>query len=145
YGIEQPRVALLNIGEEEIKGSDTIKQAALLLQQSPLNYIGFVEGDGTFLSDVHVVVCDGFVGNVALKTGEGVAKLVHQFMKEEFTRNLLTKAAAIAAMPALKALGKRMDPRHDNGASFAGLNGVVIKSHGSADAVSFAKASGVAL
>jgi len=145
YGIEQPRVALLNIGEEEIKGSDTIKQAALLLQQSPLNYIGFVEGDGIFLSDVDVVVCDGFVGNVALKTGEGVAKLVYQFMKEEFTRNLLTKAAAIAAMPALKALGKRMDPRHYNGASFAGLNGIVIKSHGSADAVSFANAIGVAL
>jgi len=145
YGIEQPRVALLNIGEEEIKGSDTIKQAALLLQQSPLNYIGFVEGDGIFLSDVDVVVCDGFVGNVALKTGEGVAKLVYQFMKEEFTRNLLTKAAAIAAMPALKALGRRMDPRHYNGASFAGLNGIVIKSHGSADAVSFANAIGVAL
>lgn len=145
YGIEQPRVALLNIGEEEIKGSDTIKQAALLLQQSSLNYIGFVEGDGIFLSDVDVVVCDGFVGNVALKTGEGVAKLVYQFMKEEFTRNLLTKAAAIAAMPALKALGKRMDPRHYNGASFAGLNGIVIKSHGSADAVSFANAIGVAL
>ena len=92
-----------------------------------------------------VVVTDGFTGNVALKTGEGVAKLVYQFMKEEFTRNLLTKAAAIAAMPALKALGKRMDPRHYNGASFAGLNGIVIKSHGSADAISFANAIGVAL
>jgi len=145
YGIERPKVALLNIGEEEIKGNDTIKLAASLLQQMDLNYIGFVEGDGIFLRDVDVVVCDGFVGNVALKTGEGVAKLVHQFMKEEFTRNVFTKAAAVAAMPALKALGRRMDPRNYNGANFAGLNGIVIKSHGSADAQAFAHAVGVAV
>ncbi|HEY0915753.1 MAG TPA: phosphate acyltransferase PlsX [Solimonas sp.] len=145
YGIPRPKVALLNIGEEEIKGNDTIKLAASLLQQSSLNYIGFVEGDGIFLRDVDVVVCDGFVGNVALKTGEGVAKLVHQFMKEEFTRNVFTKAAAVAAMPALKALGRRMDPRNYNGASFAGLTGIVIKSHGSADALAFAHAIGVAI
>lgn len=145
YGIERPKVALLNIGEEEIKGNDTIKLAASILQQSSLNYIGFVEGDGIFLDDVDVVVCDGFVGNVALKTGEGVAKLIHQFMKEEFTRNIFTKAAAVAAMPALKALGKRIDPRNYNGASFAGLTGIVVKSHGSADEVAFAHAIGVAL
>lgn len=145
HGIERPSVALLNIGEEEIKGNDVIRQAAVLLQASSLNYIGFVEGDGIFLKDVDVVVCDGFVGNVALKTGEGVAKMIHQFMREEFTRSPFTKLAAVAAMPALKALGKRIDPRHYNGASFAGLNGVVIKSHGSADALAFANAIRVAM
>lgn len=144
YGIEKPSVALLNIGEEEIKGNEVIKQAAQLLQASTLNYTGFVEGDGIFLKDVDVVVCDGFAGNIALKTGEGVAKLIRHFMQEEFTRSLLTRAAALAAMPALKALGKRMDPRNYNGASFVGLNGIVIKSHGSADAHAFANAIAVA-
>jgi phosphate acyltransferase len=133
-GIERPRVALLNIGEEEIKGNDVIKQAAQLLAASKLNYIGFVEGDGVFLRDIDVVVCDGFAGNIALKTGEGVARLIYHFIKEEFTRSLFTKLAAVMAMPALKALGGRMDPRNYNGASLAGLNGIVIKSHGSADA-----------
>jgi glycerol-3-phosphate acyltransferase PlsX len=145
YGIERPKVALLNIGEEEIKGNDVIKAAAAMLAKSGLNYIGFIEGDGIFLNDVDVVVCDGFVGNIALKTGEGVAKMMRQFMQEEFTRNIFTKAAAAMAMPALKALGKRMDPRHYNGASFAGLNGIVIKSHGSADAIAFANAIRVAV
>lgn len=145
YGIEKPKVALLNIGEEEIKGNEVIKAAAALLQQSSLNYIGFIEGNGIFLNDVDVVVCDGFVGNIALKTGEGVAKMMKQFMQEEFTRNIFTKTAAAMAMPALKALGKRMDPRHYNGASFAGLNGIVIKSHGSADAIAFANAIRVAV
>ena len=145
HGIERPTVALLNIGEEEIKGNDVIKQAAGMLATSGLNYIGFVEGDGIFLKDVDVVVCDGFVGNIALKTGEGVAKMMKQFMQEEFTRSVFTKAAAAMAMPALKALGKRMDPRHYNGASFAGLNGIVIKSHGSADALAFANAIQVAV
>ena len=145
YGIERPRVALLNIGEEEIKGNETIKQAAALISASNLNYIGFVEGDGIFLSDVDVVVCDGFVGNIALKTGEGVAKMMKQFMQEEFTRNIFTKTAAAMAMPALKALGRRMDVRHYNGASFAGLNGIVIKSHGSADALALANAIRVAV
>ncbi|MGH8506593.1 MAG: phosphate acyltransferase PlsX [Stenotrophobium sp.] len=145
YGIERPRVALLNIGEEEIKGNDTIKHAASLIAASNLNYIGFVEGDGIFLSDVDVVVCDGFVGNIALKTGEGVAKMMKQFMQEEFTRSVFTKMAAAMALPALKALGRRMDPRHYNGASFAGLNGIVIKSHGSADAIALANAIRVAV
>jgi glycerol-3-phosphate acyltransferase PlsX len=144
-GIDRPRVALLNIGAEEIKGNETIKRAAALLQASTLNYVGFVEGDGVFLSDVDVVVCDGFVGNVALKTGEGVAKLIRQFMREEFERNLITRAGAAAAMPALKALSRRIDPRNYNGASFLGLNGTVIKSHGSADAHSFSNALQVAL
>jgi len=145
YGIERPKVALLNIGAEEIKGNETIKAAAELLRQSKLNYIGFVEGDGIFLSDVDVVVCDGFAGNVALKTGEGVAKMIYQFMREEFTRNALHKLTALLARPALKSLGQRMDPRNYNGASFAGLNGIVVKSHGSADAIAFANAIRVAL
>lgn len=144
-GIERPKVALLNIGEEEIKGNEVIKQAAQLLSASPLNYIGFVEGDGVFLRDIDVVVCDGFTGNIALKTGEGVARLIYHFIKEEFTRSLFTKMAAVMAMPALKALGGRMDPRNYNGASFAGLNGIVIKSHGSADAQAFATAIRVAM
>jgi glycerol-3-phosphate acyltransferase PlsX len=145
YGIEKPKVALLNIGEEEIKGNEVIKKAAALLQQSPLNYIGFIEGNGVFLNDVDVVVCDGFVGNIALKTGEGVAKMIKQFMQEAFTQSIWTKLAAVLAMPALKALIKRTDPRHYNGASFAGLNGIVIKSHGSADAIAFANAIRVAI
>jgi glycerol-3-phosphate acyltransferase PlsX len=144
-GIERPEVGLLNIGEEEIKGNEVIKQAAALLQASALNYVGFVEGDGVFLRDIDVVVCDGFTGNVALKTGEGVAKMIYHFIKEEFTRSIFTKMAALMAMPALKALGGRMDPRNYNGASFVGLNGIVIKSHGSADAQAFASAIHVAL
>lgn len=139
-GETRPRVALLNIGSEEIKGNDVIKGAAALLQASRLNYIGFVEGDGIFLSDVDLVVCDGFVGNVALKTGEGVAKMIRQFLKEEFTASFLHKMAALAAMPALKALGRRIDPRHYNGATLLGLNGTVVKSHGSADEIGFANA-----
>jgi phosphate acyltransferase len=144
-GIERPRVALLNIGEEEIKGNEKIKEAARLLAASKLNYIGFVEGNDIYLGDVDVVVSDGFVGNVALKTSEGLAKLIGQFLKEEFSRNLLTRASALAAMPVLKSFKDRVDPRHYNGASLLGLNGIAIKSHGSADAVSFASAIRVAL
>ena len=145
YGIERPKVGLLNIGEEEIKGNEVIKQAATLLQASTLNYIGFVEGDDVFLTDVDVVVCDGFTGNVALKTSEGVARLIVQFMKDEFAANWLHRLAAVAAFPALSNLKKRMDPRRYNGASFVGLNGTVVKSHGSADALAFACAIEVAL
>ncbi len=145
HGIARPRVALLNIGEEEIKGNEIIKQTAQLLQASQLNYAGFVEGDGVFLRDFDVVVCDGFTGNIALKTGEGVAKLIYHYIKQEFTRSVFTRLAALAAMPALKALGKRMDPRNYNGASFVGLNGIVIKSHGSADATAFTSAIRVAV
>jgi glycerol-3-phosphate acyltransferase PlsX len=144
-GVERPRVALLNIGQEEIKGNDTIRQAAALLSASSLDYVGFIEGDGVFLRPVDVVVCDGFVGNVALKVGEGVAKLVGHFMREEFTRSLLTKAIAVVARGVLRALTRRMDPRRYNGASLLGLNGIVIKSHGSADALAFANAIKVAL
>lgn len=143
--IESPRVALLNIGEEEIKGNETIKAAAALLHASPLNYIGFVEGDGIFHADVDLVVTDGFVGNVALKTGEGVAKLVSHFLREAFTANALTRLMALAVKPILRRFADRVDPRLHNGASFVGLNGIVIKSHGGADELAFANAIAVGI
>lgn len=139
-----PRVGLLNIGQEAIKGSDQIKEAGRLLEQSNLNYVGFVEGDDIFCGDVDVVVCDGFVGNISLKTGEGVAHMVTHFIRREFKRNLLTRFAAMFALPVLNALKKRIDPRRYNGASLLGLQGIVIKSHGSADVVSFGNAIRIA-
>ncbi|WP_096366336.1 phosphate acyltransferase PlsX [Thiohalobacter sp. COW1] len=144
-GIEAPRVGLLNIGEEEIKGNDQVKEAARLLHDSSLNYIGFVEGDAVYTGDVDVVVCDGFIGNVALKTSEGVAKMIAQFMREEFKRNPLTRLAGLVALPVLRAFRRRVDPRNYNGASLLGLRGIVIKSHGSADAQAFAHAIEVAV
>ncbi|VAX07561.1 Phosphate:acyl-ACP acyltransferase PlsX (EC 2.3.1.n2) [hydrothermal vent metagenome] len=139
-GNEQPTVGLLNIGEEAIKGNEQVKQAAALLADSNLNYIGYVEGDGIYQGDADVVVCDGFVGNVMLKTTEGVAKMISHYMKQEFKRNPLTMLSGLIALPVLRALRKRIDPREYNGASFLGLQGIVIKSHGSADAHSFANA-----
>ena len=144
-GIPRPRVGLLNIGEEDIKGNEQVKDAARLLAASDLNYIGFVEGDGIYLDEVDVVVCDGFVGNVALKSSEGVAKLVRHFMTQEFKRNLLTRLAGLIALPVLRAFSRRIDPRRYNGASLLGLQGIVIKSHGGADALAFANAIQVAM
>jgi glycerol-3-phosphate acyltransferase PlsX len=143
-GIESPRVGLLNIGEEEIKGNDQVKQAAHLLANCPLNYIGFVEGDNIYTGGVDVVVCDGFIGNVALKSSEGVARMIGHFMRQEFTRNVFTKLAGLIALPVLKAFKRRIDPRRYNGASLLGLRGIVIKSHGGADALAFANAIEVA-
>jgi len=140
-----PTIGLLNIGEEDIKGDETVKSASKLLAGSNLNYVGFVEGDDIYKGKVDVVVCDGFVGNVALKTTEGVAKMISHFMKEEFMRNPFTKIAGLLAKPVLKALKKRIDPREYNGATFLGLQGVVVKSHGGADAFSFANAIRVAV
>ncbi|ACL72993.1 phosphate acyltransferase PlsX [Thioalkalivibrio sulfidiphilus] len=139
-----PKVGLLNIGQEEIKGSDQIKEAARLLEASNLNYIGFVEGDDIFCGDVDVVVCDGFVGNVSLKTSEGVARMVSHFIRAEFKRNLFSRFAALFAMPVLGNFKKRIDPRLYNGASLLGLQGIVIKSHGGADAFSFENAIRIA-
>lgn len=144
-GIVRPRVGLLNIGAEEIKGNEQVKNAAALLSASELNYIGFVEGDGIFLEDVDVVVCDGFVGNVALKCSEGVAKLARHFMALEFKRNLFTRLAGLIALPVLRSFGSRIDPRRYNGASLLGLQGIVIKSHGSADTFAFANAINIAI
>jgi glycerol-3-phosphate acyltransferase PlsX len=145
HGLDKPRIGLLNIGEEEIKGNDQVKEAARLLGLSSLNYIGFVEGNDIFKGGVDVVVCDGFVGNVALKTMEGVAKMISHFMRQEFKRNLLTKLAAMIAMPVLNSLRERIDPRRYNGASLLGLRGIVIKSHGGADALAFENAINVAM
>jgi glycerol-3-phosphate acyltransferase PlsX len=144
-GIERPKIGLLNLGEEDIKGGDTLQTAAQLLSQSGLNYTGFIEGDGIFWGEADVVVCDGFVGNVALKASEGVAKLIRHYLREAFTQNWLTKAAALLVKPILNTLAERLDPRNYNGAVFVGLNGLVVKSHGSADALSFANAIGVAV
>src|SRR5690606_33618029 len=135
--VPQPRVALLNIGQEHIKGNQVVREASELLAHSGLNYVGFVEGDGIFHADVDVVVCDGFVGNVALKTMEGVAGLIGSFLKQEFHRNLLRNLQGLVANSALDAIRERLDSRRYNGASLVGLNGVVIKSHGSADQFAF--------
>lgn len=138
--VERPTVGLLNIGAEEIKGNERVKEAARLLEDSELNYIGFVEGDDVFKGSADVVVCDGFVGNVALKTAEGVAQLVTHYMKREFKRNIFTKMAAFIALPILMAFKKSVDPRRYNGASLLGLQGIVVKSHGGADRLAFATA-----
>lgn len=142
--IKFPKVGLLNVGEEEIKGNEQVKEAHEVLRQSGLNYIGYVEGDDIFCGEVEVVVCDGFVGNVSLKTSEGVAKIVAHYAREEFSRNILTKLCGLFALPVLKAFKKRIDPRRYNGASLLGLRGVVVKSHGGADAYSFQHAIEIA-
>jgi phosphate acyltransferase len=133
----RPSVGLLNIGEEDIKGNETVKRAGDLLRSSDLNFIGNVEGDDIYKGTADVIVCDGFVGNVALKTSEGLAQMLGSFLREEFNRNLWTRLAACIASPVLRAFKQRVDHRRYNGASLLGLRGVVIKSHGSADAVAF--------
>ncbi len=142
--IPNPKVGLLNIGQEAIKGNEQVKAANALLEGSPLNYIGYVEGDDIYLGDVDVIVCDGFVGNVALKTSEGLAKLVSSKLKSSFGRNALTKLAGLISLPVLKNFSQEMDPRRYNGASLLGLQGIAIKSHGGADSVAFTNAIGIA-
>jgi phosphate acyltransferase len=138
-GIDSPKVGLLNIGEEDMKGNDQVKSAAKLLENSSLNYIGYVEGDSLNAGSVKVdlIVADGFVGNVALKSIEGAAKMIGFALKEAFSKNYLTKLAAFLAYPVLKSFKQRIDPRLYNGASFLGLRGLVIKSHGGADVLAF--------
>jgi glycerol-3-phosphate acyltransferase PlsX len=144
-GTSNPRIGLLNIGEEDIKGNEQVKKAAQLLENGDLNYQGYAEGDDIYKGGFDVIVCDGFVGNVSLKTGEGVAKMIAQFIRQEFSRNILTRIAALVAWPVLSSFRRRIDPRRYNGASLLGLKGIVIKSHGSADALSFSNAIKVAL
>lgn len=132
-----PRVGLLNIGHEDIKGNEVVKQAAQLLRSTPINFIGNVEGTDIFKGDIDVVVCDGFVGNVLLKTAEGLSDMVSKRLKIEMQSSIWRKIGALAAMPALKAFKREFDNRQFNGAAFLGLRGVVIKSHGGADAVAF--------
>jgi len=137
---ERPSVGLLNIGEEDIKGNDVAKQAGEMLKASGLNFYGNVEGDDIYKGTVDVVVCDGFVGNVALKSSEGLAKLIAEVLRREFKKNLLTRVAGLVALPVIRAFKRKMDPRRFNGASLLGLNGVIIKSHGSADVFAFEQA-----
>jgi len=132
-----PTVALLNVGAEDIKGSEKVKQASSLLGETNLNYVGYVEADEIYNGRVDVIVCDGFEGNVALKASEGTASMVLSVLKEEFQRNIITKLIALIAMPVLKGMQKRLDPRRHNGATLLGLNGIVVKSHGGTDVLGF--------
>jgi glycerol-3-phosphate acyltransferase PlsX len=143
--IPRPTVGLLNIGQEEMKGNESVKEAAQLLAASDIHYVGFVEGDDIYRGTANVVVCDGFVGNVALKSSEGVASMIGHFIHQEFRRNVWSRAAGLIALPVLRAFRRRIDPREYNGASFVGLRGIVIKSHGSADVVAFSRAISEAL
>ncbi len=144
-GNGNPSVGLLNIGSEAIKGNDTVKQASQMIEQTRLNYAGFIEGDDIYTGKVDVVVADGFVGNVSLKTAEGLAAMVNQVLKSNFKRNLFTRLAALVALPVLNRVRHTLDPRQYNGASLLGLNGIVIKSHGGADEESFANAIKIAV
>ncbi len=143
--MQRPRIALLNIGVEDTKGHDTVRDAASLLNESGLNYVGFIEGNEIFSGKADVVVTDGFTGNVALKTMEGTAGLASEYIRRAFTRNLFARLQALLAMPVLKSLAVEMDSRKYNGASLVGLNGIVIKSHGSADSYAFQHAIDTAL
>jgi glycerol-3-phosphate acyltransferase PlsX len=131
--VESPSVGLLNIGEEDIKGNETVKQAGELLKTSGLNYYGNVEGHDIYKGTTDVVVCDGFVGNVFLKTSEGLARMLAAYLHEEYTRTPFTKLLALFSLPVIKSFRRRVDPRRFNGASLLGLRGIVVKSHGSAD------------
>lgn len=133
----RPSVGLLNIGEEDIKGNEVVKRAAELMRESGLNFHGNVEGDDIYKGTTDIVVCDGFVGNVALKTSEGLAQMLATYLREEFNRNLFTKLAALVALPVLNAFKRHVDHRRYNGASLLGLRGIVIKSHGAADVYAF--------
>ncbi len=143
--VPRPRIGLLNIGEEEMKGDEVVQAAHNFLAASGVNYVGFVEGHDVFSDEVDVVVTDGFTGNVALKTMEGAARMIKEVMREEFTRSLLRKLGALAAKPALEAMRMRIDARRYNGASMIGLSGIVIKSHGNTDVFGFQCAIEVAV
>ena len=147
FGVEKPTVGLLNVGVEEIKGVEQVKEAGRILRQSalPLEYAGFVEGDDIGKGTVDVVVTEGFTGNIALKTAEGTAKQLAAYLKLSLSRTLISRIGALLASGAFKALRDRMDPRKHNGGVFLGLNGVVVKSHGGTDALGFATAIDVAL
>ncbi len=142
--IAKPRIGLLNIGQEEIKGNEQVKSAHELLERSTLNYIGYVEGNDIYKGGVDVVVTDGFVGNVSLKSSEGVAKMISHYLKQEFSRNLLSRLAGLVAMPVINRFRRFVDPRRYNGACLLGLRGIVIKSHGGADVLAFENAIRIA-
>lgn len=139
--IENPSVGLLNIGHEDIKGNELVKQTAVLLQSNAaLNYAGYIEADEVYNGKIDIIVCDGFVGNVALKASEGIAKLILYYIKRAFNKNFMTKLIGLIALPILKSLHKEIDPSRYNGASLIGLKGIVIKSHGGANIIGFSRA-----
>ena len=140
HQLPDPRIGLLNVGEEEIKGHERVREAAQLIARSDLNYIGFVEGDGIFSGEADVVVCDGFAGNIALKSSEGAARMIGDMISGEFRRTGFNRIAGMLARPVLRSVARRIDPRTYNGAIFVGLKGTVVKSHGRADAHSFTNA-----
>ena len=144
-GRKNPTIGLLNIGAEEMKGNERVKEAAVLLSKTDLNYHGFVEGDGMYRGEVDVVVCDGFVGNIALKSSEGVVHMMRHYLRRSFSRNFFTRLVGLLASPILKQFRDDLDPRAYNGANFIGLQGIVIKSHGGADEVGFANAINIAV
>jgi len=139
-GKQNPTVGLLNIGSEEIKGNEVVKKAGELLRAAPVNFYGNVEGDDIYEGTTDVVVCDGFAGNVALKTSEGLARMLGDFLKEEYTRGILSRIAAVISYPVIRRFRRRVDHRRYNGAALLGLRGIVVKSHGSADRLAFATA-----
>jgi glycerol-3-phosphate acyltransferase PlsX len=139
-GKQNPTVGLLNIGSEEIKGNEVVKKAGELLRAAPVNFYGNVEGDDIYEGTTDVVVCDGFAGNVALKTSEGLARMLGDFLKEEYTRGVLSRIAAVISYPVIRRFRRRVDHRRYNGAALLGLRGIVVKSHGSADRLAFATA-----
>jgi glycerol-3-phosphate acyltransferase PlsX len=147
FGLERPTVGILNVGAEEQKGNDAVKGAAQILRNSslPMAFHGFVEGDDIAKGTVDVVVTDGFTGNIALKTAEGTARLVGTYLRQSLKRSLLSRLGALVASGALSTLRRKLDPRASNGGIFLGLNGVVVKSHGGADAVGFASALDMAI
>src|SRR5262249_9132289 len=147
FGIERPTVGILNIGEEDVKGSEPVKRAAQILRAStlPIEFCGFVEGDDIGQGAVDVVVTDGFTGNVALKTAEGTAKLIGHFFRSALMRSLFRRLGAVRAAGPLRSLKKKMAPRRANGGVFLGLNGIVVKSHGGSDALGFASAIDLAI
>lgn len=139
--IQNPTICLLNIGEEDIKGNEQVKETAQLLSQSKaLNYMGYIEGDAIYKGEADVIVCDGFVGNVALKTTEGVVSFVSKLLKQAYNKNIFTRVLGFISLPILKSIAKRIDPERYNGATLLGLNGIVIKSHGGANKKAFAYA-----
>jgi glycerol-3-phosphate acyltransferase PlsX len=139
-GKANPTVGLLNIGSEEIKGNEVVKKAGELLRSAPVNFYGNVEGDDIYKGTTDVVVCDGFAGNVALKTSEGLAKMLGDFLKEEYTRGFFSRLAALVSYPVIRRFRRRVDHRRYNGAALLGLRGIVLKSHGSADRLAFCAA-----
>jgi glycerol-3-phosphate acyltransferase PlsX len=145
FGLKNPTIALLNIGVEDVKGTDSVKEAAELLSHSELNFTGFIEGDGIGKGYADVVVTDGFTGNIALKTAEGTARQMGEYLRQAMSSSLMSKIGYLFARGAFAALRARMDPNAANGGMFLGLNGIVVKSHGSADIDGYATAIGVAI